>query len=212
MPRKLADYIKEAEYPEELYTKFHAMPGSPTWLLSTRVRRLDAIIEQLRKNAYSPAIKLFGSAAEDDGKIPDNIDVFIDTGSFKLAKQIAVPALGELLQMSSTYRGLFRPYILLGGKLYSKNADSTKWEKVRSPTGLIKDGKRGLPLTLFSRNFFSIAYKAISETQEALTIMDYVGKIEASKNAMVTFQGYEVPAKLFEHYSEWEISLILGGH
>lgn len=213
MSRKLVDYIREAaEYPEELYAQFNAMPGSPTWLLSTRVRRLDAIVEQLRKNAYAPAMKVFGSAAEDDGKIPDSIEVFIDTGSYKLGKQIAMPALGELIQISSKYSGLLHPYALVGGKLYTKDGSGNRWQKVSSPGNLIANGKRGLPLTLFNRNFTSIAYRGVSESQTPDSIMDYVKKVEASKNAMVTFQGYQVPAVLFEHYSEWEISLILGGH
>lgn len=212
MAGKLADYIREADYPEDLYTTFHAMPGSPTWLLSTRVKRLDAIVDQLRKNAYAPAMKVFGSAAEDDGKIPNDIDVFIDTRGFKLGKKIAMEALSDLLRISSSYRGLLHPYILVGTKLYTRDDDSTKWEQVPSPNRFISDGKKGLPLTLFNKNFSSIAYRAIAEADAGPTIKDYVSKVEASRNATRMFCGCEVPAKLFEHYSEWEIALMLGGH
>lgn len=212
MPGKLADYIREADYPEDLYTQFHAMPGSPTWLLSTRVKRLDLIVDKLRKNAYAPIMKIFGSAAEDDGKIPNDIDVFIDTRGFKLGKKLAMEALNELIQTSAAYRGLLHPYILVGNKLYTRDDDSTRWEKVTAPSALISAGKQGLPLTLFNKNFSSIAYRAIAESDAGPKIMDYVGKIEASRNATRMFYGYEVPAKLFEHYSEWEIALMLGGH
>jgi len=207
--KRFLDYIREAEYPEELYAKFHDMPGSPTWLLSARVKKLDALIETLRKNAYAPAIKIFGSAADDDGKIPSAIDIFIDTSGYKLSKDVAGLALNEIMSLSSTYRGFLNPYLLINSKIYTKNNDSTKWVKIKSPSNLISNGKKGLPLTLFDRSFGTIAYRAISETP---TIMHYVNKIEESRNATRLFHGYEVPEKLFEHYTEWEIALILGGH
>lgn len=212
MTKTLDQYIREAEYPEHIYADLAALPGSPTWLLSTRVKRLDAIVAKLRTNAYAPVIKVFGSAAEDDGKIPNDLDIFIDTRGFKLGKQIAVPALNEILELSRQYRGLLHPYILVNGKLYTRDDDSYRWEKSDQPAPLVAAGKKGLPLTLFDKNFSSIAYRAISEDTAGSTIMDYVSKVEASRNATRSFCGYEVSTKLFEHYSEWEIALMLGGH
>lgn len=209
MPRKLADYIEEADYPENIYADLHAAPGSPTWLLYTRVRRLDSIVSKLRNNAYAPAMKLFGSAAEDDGKIPNDLDVFIDTREFKLDKQIAVSAFNEILEISNQYRGLLHPYVLINGKLYTRDDDGRRWVKATNPTAMIAAGKKGLPLTLFNKNFTSMTYRALSESN---SIMHYVKKVEESRSATRMFQGYELPARLFEHYSEWEIALMLGGH
>ncbi len=209
MKKTLSEYIKEAEYPEHIYADLTALPGSPTWLLSTRVKRLDTIVSKLRTNAYAPIIKIFGSAAEDDGKIPNDLDIFIDTRGFKLGKQIAVSAFNDILELSRQYRGLLHPYILVNGKLYTRDDDSYKWIKADHPAALAAAGKKGLPLTLFDKNFSSIAYRAIAE---GTSILDYVNKIEQSRPKTRMFQGHELPATLFERYSEWEIALILGGH
>jgi predicted nucleotidyltransferase len=212
MKKTLGEYIREADYPENIYADLAAKPGSPTWLLTTRIKRLDAIVAKLRDNAYAPVIKVFGSAAEDDGKIPNDIDIFIDTRGFKLGKKIAITAFNEILELSRQYRGLLHPYILINGKLYTKDNESQRWIKADRSGETAAVGKRGLPLTLFDKNFSSIAYRAISEDTAGSTIMDYVSKVEASRNATRSFCGYEISTKLFEHYSEWEIALMLGGY
>lgn len=210
MRKTLGEYIREADYPEHIYADLTALPGSPTWLLSTRVKRLDTIVSKLRGNAYAPVIKIFGSAAEDDGKIPNDLDIFIDTRGFKLGKQIAIAAFNEILELSRQYRGLLHPYILVNGKLYTRDDDSYKWVKVDQPAAFTAAGKKGLPLTLFDKNFSSIAYRAIAE--DTSSILDYVNRIEQSRPKTRIFQGHELPATLFEHYSEWEIALMIGGH
>lgn len=207
----LRDYIREADRTEDLMLRFKDMPGGPVSMISTRVRRLDAIVNDLRKNAFAPEIKLFGDAADDsEGALPSSIDVFVDYTKIPLGREIASNAMGELLAISRNYRGMLNPYILVKGKLYTKDDDSYKWIRAKDQQGLVSAGKQGLPLTLFDKNFTSVAYAGLSES--TMSIKGYINRAEERRGETVMYEGQLIPARLLRDHTPMEIAMILGGH
>lgn len=208
----IKNYIKEADYPEDLFVKYANVPRGPAWLISTRVRRLDGIINELKKNAFLPEIKIFGSAADSPDKLPNDIDVFVDTSKIKLDTHIFKQSAAHLLSISRHYKNMLDPFILHNGKLWTRNPDSTKWIKAKNNDSIIKSGKRGIPLTLFDKNFTVIAQKALSENKNNSQLKDIITKIENSKQPTVMFEGYEISEKMFKEFTPMQIAMILGGH
>lgn len=207
----IRDYIREADSPEDLLSRYADMPGGPNWLISTRVKRLDSIIKSLRANAYAPEIRIFGSAANDDGKLPSDIDVFIDTKRFVLSREIGGKALSEMLAIARRYPGMLDPFVLHNGKLWTRDSESSKWIKAKNPKELATAGRSGVPLTLFDKNFTQIAHSALSES-DRFGINEWISKVEESRKSTVIFEGIEIPARMLEEYTPMQIAMILGGH
>jgi len=207
----IRDYIREADYPEELSSRYADMPGGPNWLIATRVKRLDSIISSLRANAYAPGMKVFGSAADEPDKLPNDIDVFIDTKNMVLDKGIASKALSEIIGLSRRYPGMLDPFVLHNGKLWTRDSESFKWIKAKNPKELASAGRRGIPLTLFDRNFTKLAHSALSEGSDA-GIRDWIKKVEVNRKRTVIFEGIEIPARMLDEFTPMEIAMILGGH
>lgn len=208
--KSIRDYIREADRPEDLATKYSDMPGGPNWLIATRVRRLDSIVDELRKNAFSPEIRIFGSAADASDGLPKDIDAFVDTSKIKLDKTIFKSAMTHLLDVSRKYYGMFDPFILHNGKLYTRNPESNNWVRANKQKEMVHSGKRGIPITLFDKNFSVIAHRALSE--EGMSLQDWIDKVEESKKDTVLFEGHEIPAWMAKKYTPFEIAMILGGH
>lgn len=207
----IRDYIQEADRPEDLLIKHADMPGGPNWLISTRVKRLDSIIRMLENNAYAAEIKIFGSAANEPDKIPNDIDAFIDTKKMVLDRDLFGKALSELLAIARRYPGMFDPFVLHNGKLWTRDSESSRWIKASNSKDLTSAGRQGIPLTLFDRNFTQMAHAALSETRTA-DIREWISKVEKSRKATVIFEGVEIPARMLEEFTPMEIAMILGGH
>lgn len=204
----IRDYIKEADYPEELSARYSNMPGGSTWLIATRVKRLDAIITALRSNAYAPEMKVFGSAAEEPDKLPNDIDIFIDTKHMVFDSAVFNKALSEILSIARRYPGMLDPFVLHNGKLWTRDSESSKWIKAKNPKDLAIAGRKGIPLTLFDRNFTQLAHSALSEEG----LRKWIRKAEDDRKATVIFEGVEIPARMLEEFTPMEIAMILGGH
>jgi predicted nucleotidyltransferase len=203
--------IVEAAYPDELLDKYKGWSKDPLQFLSATVRKLDGVVSELKKNAYAPEMKVFGSAANEPDKIPGDIDVFIDTKNITLDKAVMATALGELLRLCKKYYGLVDVFILDRKKvLWTRDSDANRWIKANSSNGLISVGKQGIPLTLFDKNYTILAHSHLSESK---SIKDWIGDVEAKKaSIMREFHGVQLPEKLFEEFTEMEIANMLGGH
>ena len=208
--KSIKDYITEADRPEELSAKYSEIPGGPTWLIATRVRRLDSIVDELRKSAFAPELKIFGSAADTIDKLPTDIDAFVDTVKIKLDRDIFNKAAQHLLEISKKYYGMFDPFILHNGKLFTRNPESTGWVRAEKQQDIVQSGKRGIPISLFDKTFSVIAHRALSE--ENMTFQDWIAKVEESRRDTVLFEGYEIPAWMAKKYTPFELAMILGGH
>jgi hypothetical protein len=208
--KSIRDYIREADRPEDLAARYSDMPGGSSWMISTRVKRLDSIIDELRKNAFSPEIKIFGSAAIEGDDLPKDIDAFIDTSRMRLDREIFNAATRHLLDISRKYYGMFDPFILHNGRLFTRNPESTGWVRSSKQKEMVHSGKRGIPITLFDKNFSTIAYRALSE--EELSFKDWIAKVEESRRDTILFEGYQIPAWMAKRYTPLELAMILGGH
>lgn len=206
----IMDYIREADSPVDLMLKHQGMPGGPLPMIAARVRRLDAIVSDLRKNAFAPGMKIFGDAAKDGGDLPSEIDAFIDYSKIPLDKNIASTAFTDLLRISSAYRHMLNPYVLLKKGLYTRDAESKRWVLVKDRVPVISAGRVGIPLTLFDKNFTTMAHAGLSESNHG--IKGYIERVEKDRNATVIFEGYEISARLARDHTPMEIAMILGGH
>lgn len=198
---------------EQLLARYADMPGDANEWISNKVRILDNIVADLRKNAYAPEIKIFGSAAEQNNTIPDEFEIFIDLGKIPLSKEHMSAALNDILRLCRRKRGVLKPYILVDGAVWTNTADSSNWDKVTDKSNIVSNGRRGLPITLFDRIFANVAHAGIADlksTKVKESVLDWIATAHITPT--VIFDGQEIPVTLAEQYTPIQIAAMLGGH
>lgn len=101
----------------------------------------DWSIEILTVLAQSPlasSIRIFGSAA-DPSRQPKDIDAFVEIDGLYDRKDVQT-----LLSIAYEKYGMFDPFLLSAGVLWTRSNDATRWVKARNAHSLTSAGRTGI--------------------------------------------------------------------
>lgn len=193
------EQVSEAATVEDLLNRYKDWPGGANKWIANHAKKLDSVIANLKKSPYAPAIKIFGSAAEPNDLMPQDIDILIDSRGIDLGPDAAMQAAAHVMALASNYYGFLDPYLLAkDGKLWTRDDRAEKWIKAKNQNKILADGTHGIPLAMFDKNFTSLAYKGLAESRQDNPLKESIEQVYNTR--------------LKSKYSDYEIALMLGGH
>ena len=148
---------------KDLLAFYHDGKRDGASIIEEQLRKLDTIMDEIRRDPAAPYIRVFGSAINEPDVIPGDIDVFLDLDSMPRSHSMAHAA-DRLLMLSvkGSYHGnygLLDPFVLTrSGLLLTRSHGYTQrtviWEKVRQPRTMMAQGRKGTPVPDFRRRFW----------------------------------------------------------
>lgn len=130
--------------------------------LDTHLSKLHTVLSELTQLPHADRLRVFGSVKA--GKeLPGDVDVFADTEG--LASEEIKEFSRNLISIARRYYGDLDPFLLVKGKLHSRNDDANGWTLAKNAADILAAGREGTPLqdiSLVSRVL--AAYRAGSPT------------------------------------------------
>lgn len=111
--------------------------------LDTHLSKLHTVLSELTQLPHADRLRVFGSVKA--GKeLPGDVDVFADTEG--MSSEDIKEFSRNLISIARRYYGCLDPFLLVKGKLHSRNDDANGWEYAHKAPQLLSAGRDGIPL------------------------------------------------------------------